>query len=231
MKRLVYSMRKILTLITLLPVVMPALCENNYFPVGTTWKELQGWWLIDTVTYEVKDEVLLDGIPYNEIFKDGERCCLIREEGPLVYIWIDEHKNGLLYDFDWYEGKDYFACSWEYEPFHETIFNIEEKSLNDNKSYRIWSPEVMCGDYIICGIGGTNSILNYYYPAVTGGGNCLLEFTRDVNVFDNDSNTDNLICVKDKLPIGKRGIRLLKNATGGYDLQIRYSDGSWHNVK
>lgn len=57
-------MRKILTLITLLSVVMPALCENKYFPVGTTWKEEQGlWWLKDTVTYEVKDEVLLDRIP------------------------------------------------------------------------------------------------------------------------------------------------------------------------
>lgn len=223
-------MRKILTVIIFLLVIKSALCENKFFPIGTTWTEIHGSWALDTVTYEVKDEVLLNGISYNEILENGERCCLIREEGPLVYIWIDEVRNGLLYDFDWFEGKDYFACSWLDEPFHEKIINIEGKTFYDNKSYQIWAPDVMCGDYIICGIGGTNSILYYYYPAVTGSGSCLLEFTRDVIIYDNDLNTDNLNKVEEKLMVGKRRIRLQKNMTGGYDLQIRYSDGLWHKV-
>lgn len=223
-------MKKILLTFIHLLFVIPILCENKYYPVGTTWTEERGYWAKYTVTYEVKDEVLIDGIVYNEILANGERCCFIREEGPLVYIWIDEDRNGLLYDFDWIEGKDYYACDWYGDPFHEKINKIEEETLKDNKSYQIWVPERMSGYYIIRGIGGTNSILDYYYPAVSGGGGCLLEFTRDVTILDNDADADNLLKVEELQPERKRGIRLQKNSIGGYDLQIRYSDGSWHKV-
>lgn len=211
---------------------MPALCENKYFPVGTTWKEEQGlWWLKDTVTYEVKDEVLLDRIPFNEIFANGERYCLIREEGPLVFIWINEYYHGLLYDFDWYEGKDYFACSWWDEPFHEKIFSIEEKMLNDSNTYKIWKPNIMDGNYIICGVGGTNSILSYYYPTIIGGGSRLLEFTRGVTLYNNDSNPSCIKVVQTGKSVPPKNIRLMRNDNGSFDILFHDSDGLWKIVK
>lgn len=226
-------MKKILIALSLILIFVQIKGENKYFPSGTTWTEITKWWSdCDTTIYEVKDEVLMDGIVYNEVLANGKRYCLLREEGPLVYIWLSEYENGLLYDFDWWEGKKYAACEFGDYSFIDVITKIEDKVLADGQTYQIWAPERMFGDYIICGVGGTNSILKYYEEPVTGGGGTfLLEFTRGDQLFNKENGTDGI----NKVGIGesqeRRPIRLMKNPTGGFDLQIRNAEGIWQIVK
>lgn len=229
-------MKKILVILPFFFMSIMAFGESKYFPVGTTWTEVSryAWWEEwDTTTYIVKDEVLLDGVAYNEVLANGSRYCLIREEGPLVYIWLDKDHNGLLYDFNWWEGKNYVACKFGSYEFSEVISKIEERLLEDGESYQIWAPELMCGDYIICGVGGTNSILKYYYPAITGGSqSCLLEFTREVQLYNKENGTNGLNEIDtDNQQKSTRSIRLKRNETGGYDLQVKNSDGIWQMIK
>ena len=217
-------------------ITIQAMGENKYFPVGTTWKEESRFWgERDTITYVVGEEVLIDGVAYNEVLRNGNRYCLLREEGPLVYMWIDEDSHGLLYDFDWWEGKDYVIdfpnpCYGEF--YFDVISNIEEKVMMDGQTYKIWAPDQMCGDYIICGVGGTNSILGYYYPPTTGGTIIsLLEFTRNGQLIFSSDHLNGIQVVDMELPHESRPIRLKQNATGSYDLQKRNADGTWQNVK
>ena len=228
-------MKKILFALSLILIGMQVMGENNYFPTGTTWTEVtRGYWWEDwdTTTYVVKDVVEVDGVAYNEVLVNNKRYCLLREEGPLVYIWYNEMKNGLLYDFDWWEGKEYYvACEFVGE-FSGVITDIEEKVLCDGLTYQVWTPERLFGASIIRGIGGTNSILHYYWEPLTGGGDTfLLEFTRDVQLYNKDNRNERIKEVGIEERQETRPIRLIRNSIGGYDLQIRNDYGIWENVK
>jgi hypothetical protein len=217
--------------------------ESKYFPAGTTWTEVTGkygWYGRDTSTYVVKDEMPVEGVIYNAVYRNDEQepYCLLREEGPLVYMWINEYENGLLYDFDWWEGKEYmidFPGPFGEEFYHDVINKIDEIVLEDGQTYQIWTPYNFDeGDYIICGIGATNGIFKYFWPIPTGGGGetCLLEFTREVRLYNKDNATDRLKVIgTDNQQKSTRPIRLKRNETGGYDLQVKNSDGNWQNVK
>ena len=230
-------MKKILFIMSMLLIGMPMKGENKYFPEGTTWIEVTHrafsdihW---DTTTYVVKGEVIMNDVAYNEVLANGERYCLIREEGTSVYIWFDEYYNGLLYDFDWWEGKEYQACDFlgEYDIFRQTITNIEEKVLEDGETYQTWTPEDFYG-FIICGVGGTNSILNYWWPLATNGVNWwLLEFTRNGQVIYRDKDYVGMKSVGEDTRKTTRPIRLKKNDIGSFDLQMRNADGTWKMVK
>ncbi len=234
-------MKKILFVLSMLSVCIMSMGDNKYFPTGTTWTEIKKvyWWSDwDTTTYIVKDEVLIDGIAYNEVLANGKRYCLLREEGPLVYMWIDEYENGLLYDFDWWEGKEYvigFPDPFgEEEFYHDVINKIDEMVLEDGQTYKIWTPYNFDeGDYIICGIGATNGIFKYFWPIPVGGSiTQLLEFTRDIQLYNKENSTNGLETIdmeNDKK--NTRPIRLKRNGIGGYDLQVKNSDGVWQNVK
>ena len=236
-------MKKLLFVLSMLIIGLQMNGENKYVPSGTTWIEISktNWWSDwDTTTYIVKDEVLQNGIAYNEVLANGKRYCLIREEGPLVYMWIDEYENGLLYDFDWWEGKDYlidfpdpFGADGEF--YHDVINKIDEMVLEDGQTYKIWTPYNFDeGDYIICGVGATNGILKYFWPIFIGEGDgpCLLEFTRDVQLYNKDNGLNGLKEMgTDSRQKSTRSIRLKRNETGGYDLQVKNSDGSWQIVK
>lgn len=231
-------MKKISTLFLLVFNCVLSFGENQYFPVGTTWIEERGYWEKDTITYVVGDEVMFEGVVYNEVLANGERYCLLREEGPLVYIWRNEYNYGLLYDFDWWEGKEY-SCDVNKEDsalFSEQISGIEEKVLLDGNSYQVWYPELLYGiDYIICGIGATNSILQYHWPETTGTSRRLLEFTREIPLYRDPyyqgGTIDNINCMQMGSQETKRAIRLKRNEIGTYDLQVRSSDGTWQIVK
>lgn len=228
-------MKKILFALLFILIGIQAMGENKYYPTGTTWTEVtRGYWWEewDTTTYVVKDVVEADGFAYNEVLANGKRYCLLREEGPLVYIWFNENKKGLLYDFNWWEGKEYTACEFAYDGFHDVITNIADKVLEDGQTCQIWAPEQLFGDYIIRGVGGTNSILEYYFPAIDGGSQTvLLEFTREVLLYSKENNTDGINEIGIEERQGKRPIRLRRNSIGGYDLQIWNADGTWQNVK
>ena len=232
-------MKKILVILPFFFMSIMAFGESKYFPAGTTWTEVtRGHWYEDwdTTTYVVKDAVEVEGLTYNEVLANGKRYCLLREEGPLVYMWIDEYENCLLYDFDWWEGKEYSVGVYPYE-FHDVLTNIEEKVLEDGQTYKIWHPESQLlgdgDDYIICGVGGTNSILKYTIPAIDGGGqSCLLEFTREVQLYNKENGTNGLNEIDtDNQQKSTRSIRLKRNETGGYDLQVKNSDGIWQIIK
>jgi hypothetical protein len=230
-------MKKILIVLSMLLIAMQMKGENKYFPEGTTWIEVTHrafsdihW---DTTTYVVKGEVIMNDVAYNEVLANGERYCLIREEGPLVYIWKEGYYNGLLYDFDWWEGKEYLACDFlgEYDIFRQTITNIEEKVLEDGETYQTWTPEDFYG-FIICGVGGTNSILNYWWPLADNGVTWwLLEFTRNGQVIYRDKDYVGMKSVGEDTRETTRPIRLKKNDIGGFELQIRNGDGTWKMVK
>ncbi len=229
-------MKKILLMLSMLLIGMQMNGENKYFPTGTTWKEESRFWgERDTITYVVGEEVMKDGVAYNEVLRNGNRHCLLREEGPLVFMWIDEYENGLLYDFDWWEGKDYvidFPDPFGGEFYQDVMSNIEEKVMMDGQTYKIWAPYQMCDDYIICGVGGTNSILGYYYPLTTGGTIIsLLEFTRNGQLIFSRDHLNGIQVIDMELPHESRPIRLKRNEIGGYDLQVKSSDGTWQMVK
>jgi hypothetical protein len=218
---------------------MIAFGEGKYFPVGTTWVEESIYVLTGPIktTYAIKDEVVINGVTYNEVYRndESEPCCLLREEGPLVYMRIDEYVEGLLYDFDWWEGKNYeIDFPSPEDNFKEVINQIEEIVLEDGQTYQIWKPELLYGASIICGIGCTRGILDYYFGEPIGfgdGDNYLLEFTRDVQIYKNENGTNGLKDVNEDARHETRKIRLKRNAIGGYDLQVRKADGKWQIVK
>ena len=228
-------MKKILFALSVILIGMQVMGENKYFPTGTTWTEVtRGYWWEDwdTTIYVVKDVVEVDGIVYNEVLANGKRYCLLREEGPLVYIWLSENEKGLLYDFDWWEGKEYTACEFAYDGFHDVITNIEEKVLEDGQTCQIWAPEQLFGDYIICGVGGTNSILKYYFGVIEGSSQTiLLEFTREVQLYSKENGQNVIKVISADNQREMRPIRLKRNITGGYDLQIRNEVGVWQMLK
>ncbi len=228
--------------------------ESKYFPVGTIWTErvFYLWTGPMNITYTIKGEVIIDGVSYNEVIRDvvcqdwdegssyGVRYCLLREEGPLVYMRFDEETNdeGLLYDFDWWEGKEYVIDfpSPDYY-FKEIINKIEEIVLEDGQTYQIWQPEGLWGASIICGIGCTSGILTYYENmdppiGLDSGEHYLLEFTREVQIYNKENSTDGIEEISEGNPQkSTRPIRLKRNEIGGYDLQVKSSDGTWQMVK
>jgi len=234
-------MKKILVILPFLFMSIMAFGESKYFPVGTTWTEVTpkyGSFGRDTSTYVVKEEMPVGEFVYNVVYRNDEPepFCLLREEGPLVYMASikDSHENeGLLYDFDWWEGKEYVTdVIFSGEKFCEVIEKIEEKVLEDGLTYQIWAPKIFYGDYIICGVGATNGIFRYSEPAVTGGGKPqLLEFTRDVQIYNKENNTNELKEINPDIRQETRSIRLKRNAIGGYDLQMRNAEGTWQMVK
>lgn len=235
-------MKKILVILSFFFMSIMAFGESKYFPVGTTWKEISKtyWWSDwDTTTYIVKEEVLQDGVAYNEVLANGKRYCLLREEGPFVYMWLDESKygHGLLYDFDWWEGKEYvidFPGPFGEDFYKDVINKIEEKLLEDGKTYKIWTPYNFDeGDYIICGIGATNGIFKYFWPIPTGGSiTRLLEFTRDTQLYNKENNTNGIkLTGSSDGEKRTRPIRLKRNDTGGYDLQVKNIEGVWQIIK
>lgn len=235
-------MKKILVFLPLFLICIMAFGEGKYFPVGTTWTEVTskyGSYGRDTSTYVVKDEMSIDGFIYNVVYRNdaAEPFCLLREEGPLVYMTSinDSHENeGLLYDFDWWEGKEYVTdvIYSGGEKFCEVIEKIEETVLEDGLTYQIWAPKIFYGDFIICGVGATNGVFRYSEPAVTGGNQTqLLEFTRDVQIYNKENNTNGLKEIGSDTRHETRSIRLKRNAIGGYDLQMRNAAGTWQIVK
>ena len=233
-------MKKILVILPFFFMSIMAIGESNkYFPVGTTWTEVTpkyGSFGRDTSTYVVKEEKAIDGIVYNVVYRNDEPepFCLLREEEALVYMSDSEAAHeGLLYDFDWWEGKEYVTdVIFSGEKFCVVIEKIEEKVLEDGLTYQIWAPKIFYGDYIICGVGATNGIFRYSEPAVTGGGKTqLLEFTRDVQIYNKENNTNELKEINSDIRHETRSIRLKRNAIGGYDLQVKNSDGIWQMIK
>ncbi len=234
-------MKRILVILPLFFICIMAFGENKYFPVGTTWTEVTskyGSFGRDTSTYIVKEEKPIDGIVYNVVYRNDqtEPWCLLREEGALVYMSSpDATYEGVLYDFDWWEGKEYVTdiiYSGE-DKFCEVIEKIEETVLEDGLTYQIWAPKIFYGDYIICGVGATNGVFSYSEPAVTGGNQTqLLEFTRDVQIYNKENMTDgiNEIVIDSQLK-NTRPIRLKRNKIGGYELQVKNDDGTWRMVK
>ena len=245
-------MKKILVILPFFFMSIMVFGESKYFPVGTTWTERVSylWTGPKTITYTIKGEMMIDGVSYNEVIRDvvyqdydegtvdGERCCLLREEGPLVYMRLNEETSeGLLYDFDWWEGKEYVIDfpSPDYN-FKEVINKIEEIVLEDGQTYQIWQPEGLWGAYIICGIGCTDGILFYYENmdppiGLDSGEHYLLEFTREVPIYNKENGTGLLEVGIGNRQKSTRPIRLKRNDIGGYDLQVKNSDGVWQNVK
>ena len=246
-------MKKNLVILPFFFMSIMAFGESKYFPVGTTWTErvFYLWTGPKTITYTIKGEMMIDGVSYNEVIRDivyqdydeasvyGERCCLLREEGPLVYMRLNEETSeGLLYDFDWWEGKEYVIDypSPDYN-FKEVINKIEEIVLEDGQTYQIWQPEGLFGASIICGIGCTSGILNYYEnmdPPIgfSSGETSLLDFTREVQLYNKENGTDCLYEIgTDNQQTKTCPIRLKRNETGGYDLQVKNSDGIWQMIK
>ncbi|MBR5068809.1 MAG: hypothetical protein IKX25_05355 [Bacteroidales bacterium] len=234
-------MKRILILLQLFFISIIVFGESKYFPVGTTWTEVTskyGSFGRDTSTYVVKEEMPIDGVIYNVVYRNDEPepYCLLREEGSLVYmtnIVAPFEDEGLLYDFDWWEGKEYVTdvIYSGGEKFCEVIEKIDEMVLEDGQTYQIWAPEDFFGDFIICGVGATNGIFRYSEPAVTGGAQTsLLEFTRDVLVYNKENNTNGLKDVNMVTRQKTRSIRLKRNTIGGYDLQMQNADGTWQMV-
>ena len=245
-------MKKILVILPFFLVSVLAFGESKYFPVGTTWTEMRSylWTGPFKTTYTIKGEVMIEGVSYNEVIMDvvyqdydegtvyGERYCLLREEGPLVYMRFNEETSeGLLYDFDWWEGKEYVIDfpSPDYN-FKEVINKIEEIVLEDGQTYQVWQPETLWGASIICGIGCTSGILNYYndidLPIGFGEGESyLLEFTREVPIYNKENGAGLKEVEIDNQQKSTRPIRLKRNEIGGYDLQVKNSVGIWQNVK
>ena len=245
-------MKKFLVILPFFLVSVLAFGESKYFPVGTTWTEMRSylWTGPFKTTYTIKGEVMIEGVSYNEVIMDvvyqdydegtvyGERYCLLREEGPLVYMRFNEETSeGLLYDFDWWEGKEYVIDfpSPDYN-FKEVINKIEEIVLEDGQTYQVWQPETLWGASIICGIGCTSGILNYYndidLPIGFGEGESyLLEFTREVPIYNKENGTGLKEVGIDNRQKNTRPIRLKRNEIGGYDLQVKNADGTWQNVK
>lgn len=235
-------MKKFLVILPFFLVSVLAFGESKYFPVGTTWTEVTskyGWYGRDTSTYVVKEEMPVEGVVYNVVYRNDEPepFCLLREEGPLVYmthIVAPFEDEGLLYDFDWWVGKEYvtdviFSGG---EKFCQVIEKIDEMVLEDGQTYQIWAPEEFFGDYIICGVGATNGVFRYSEPAVTGGAQTyLLEFTREVLLYNKENSTNGLKDVNMDTRHATRQIRLKRNAIGGYDLQIRNADGKWQMLR
>ena len=221
-------MKKILFVLSMLSVCIMSMGESKYFPVGTKWSEalFNGWFYSDPITYEVKDSELVNGIYYNVVHANGEPYCLLREEGPLVYMaTLDASYEGVLYDFDWWEGKEYITdvTIMGEGKFSEVIEKIEDMVLEDGQTYQIWAPEVFYGDFIICGVGATNGIFRYSEP--------LLEFTREVPIYNKENGTGLKEVGIDNRQKNTRPIRLKRNEIGGYDLQVKNSDGTWQKVK
>ena len=139
-----------------------------------------------------------------------------------------------MYDFDWWVGKEYvtdviFSGG---EKFCQVIEKIDEMVLEDGQTYQIWAPEEFFGDYIICGVGATNGVFRYSEPAVTGGAQTsLLEFTREVPIYNKENGTGLKEVGIDNRQKNTRPIRLKSNEICGYDLQVKNSDGTWQNVK
>ena len=230
-------MKKILFVLSMLSVCIMSMGESKYFPVGTKWSEalFNGWFYSDPITYEVKDSELVNGIYYNVVHANGEPYCLLREEGPLVYMaTLDASYEGVLYDFYWWEGKEYITdvTIMGEGKFSEVIEKIEDMVLEDGQTYQIWAPEVFYGDFIICGVGATNGIFRYSEPAVNGGAKTsLLEFTREVPIYNKENGTGLKEVGIDNRQKNTRPIRLKRNEIGGYDLQVKNSDGTWQKVK
>ena len=85
---------------------------------------------------------------------------------------------------------------------------------------------------MICGVGGTNSILEYWMPLADNGVSWwLLEFTRNGQVIYRDKYYVGLKSVNEDAHEVTRPIRLKRNEIGGYDLQVKNADGTWQNVK
>ena len=118
-------MKKILVILPFFFMSIMAFGESKYFPVGTTWTE-ECFYLISgpiKTTYTIKEEVEFNGVTYNAVYRndESEPYCLLREEGSLVYMWKNEYENGLLYDFDWWEGKEYVIDFPSDDSFKEVI--------------------------------------------------------------------------------------------------------------
>ena len=106
--------------------------------------------------------------------------------------------------------------------------------LEDGQTYQIWKPELLSGASIICGIGCTRGILDYYLDEPTGlgeGENYLLEFTREVPIYNKENGTGLLEVGIGNRQKSIRPIRLKRNEIGGYDLQVKNSDGIWQMIK
>ena len=117
-----------------------------------------------------------------------------------------------MYDFDWWVGKEYvtdviFSGG---EKFCQVIEKIDEMVLEDGQTYQIWAPEEFFGDYIKTS---------------------LLEFTREVPIYNKENGTGLKEVGIDNRQKNTRPIRLKRNEIGGYDLQVKNSDGTWQNVK
>jgi len=112
--------------------------SNIVFPTGMKWKEavVEPGQPLDpalTVEYEIGNDVVIRGVAYKEIYKNGMReNYWIREADGLVWLLTEEYDNEIkLYDFNWHSGT---AVRVEFLREGDGRLSLETEEFTPNKS-------------------------------------------------------------------------------------------------
>ncbi len=129
-------MYKLLCYILLFPF---ALSAQEYIPMlqeGNSWSvdvfycpydppnNPDEW--TETEQISIGEEVLIDGIAYKQLYRDGDESCLLREEDGVVYKLISSNNEMIFFDFNMEVGDEFYIADsgFQYPYCAGTGYNI-----------------------------------------------------------------------------------------------------------
>lgn len=195
-------MKKIILLILLLfPIIAQAQKKDPIFNKNCNWIEVRTNLFYPEVfelsTYKISgDTTLLNGENYSKLFRNDTLFAGLREtEDNKIYavfpglydLFTD--KELLIYDFDWYPGKElYYNNTWEEELILLTVLekSIDSIQLLDEKYYQCLKDDF--GEaWLIRGIGDTGGFFCGIFPVPLDGSQfaLLCFYIDDILVYSN----------------------------------------------
>ena len=241
----------------MLLVTSMAMGESKYYPVGTTWTEVETYGanndtvkLINTLQFEI-DKLSISNVKCEN---DSIYCKLEYEdfdttteepgepELPIYYLIVSLPLDILEFEIE-VLSREITTINLDYPimpvqiPDIPSIPYVDPGFTEPNEEiYSQTDPfpdEIASLAWTLRRQGYENDIVLAIYPIAYLPSLNKIEFAQSLSVSVNYpvSGLDVLNNVNNDTPHESRPIRLKRNETGGYDLQIRSADGTWQMVK
>ena len=250
-------MKNILFILSMLLIGMPMKGENKYFPEGTTWKEVKTYgakndtvMLVKTLQFEI-DKLSITPVKCEN---DATYCKLEYEdfdttteepgvpELPMCFLTVSLPLDVKEYEIELL-GREVTTIDLDYPimpvqiPEIPSIPYVDPGFTEPNEDiYSQDEPfpaEVARLAWTLIRQGVENNIVLAIYPIVYLPSQNKIEFAQSLSVSVNYpvSGLDDINSVNNDTSLETRPIRLKRNAIGGYDLQVKNSDGIWQMIK